>query len=227
MSLASGLGETFAIGVGTPLSAVCVLPLYPAFIAYLANNDGSGPDRSPILLGVLVVAGVISSVGLVGIVFTTVLQESINRAVESASVFAFAVLAVAGAVLLADLEAFSRLPSIDPPRFQYSPATAFSYGFFFGAIVLPCNPGFIALFFARVPVLFETRLESMLGFLAFGLGIGAPLLAVAALSEPFGRQLTRTLAAHKSLVNRVTGAILVGVSLYYLVDVFEVVTSPF
>ena len=35
-----GLAEMFWIGVVTPLTAVCVLPLYPAFISYLASTGG-------------------------------------------------------------------------------------------------------------------------------------------------------------------------------------------
>lgn len=218
--------ELFLIGVGTPLSAVCVLPLYPAFVAYLANaGDGSAGDgggRSPLLLGILVVAGVLSSVGLVGFVFTTLLQRSLTGVVEVVSPVAFGVLVVVGAALVLDLDVFDRIPSVEPPRSRYPSVTAYAYGFFFGAVVLPCNPGFVALFFARVPILFETRVGGMLGFLAFGLGIGAPLLAFAALSESFGRRLTRLLARHSGPINRVTGAIVLAVSAYYLVVVFDV-----
>ncbi len=36
MALAGYL-ELFLIGVATPLTAACVLPLYPAFVGYLAS----------------------------------------------------------------------------------------------------------------------------------------------------------------------------------------------
>jgi cytochrome c-type biogenesis protein len=235
MSIATRLLELFLIGVATPLTAACVLPLYPAFVAYLASSSGADGDAgidggtdagaggpSPALLGVLVVAGVLSFVGLVGAVFTTVLQESLTGVVAVVSPVAFGVLALVGVALLFDLEVFSRLPTVEPPQSRYPTVSAFAYGFFFGAIVLPCNPGFVALFFARVPILFETRLAGLLGFLAFGLGIGAPLLAFALLSESLGRRATRTLARYSGPINRVTGAIVLGVSLYYLVYVFDV-----
>lgn len=235
MSLATRLLELFLIGVGTPLTAVCVLPLYPAFVAYLANGGtdaGNGADdaRSPLLLGVLVVAGVLSFVALVGVAFTTVLERSLTPVIEVVSPVAFGVLVLIGVALLLDLEVFSRIPTVDPPQSRHPTATAFGYGFFFGAIVLPCNPGFIALFFARVPILFDSRLGSLLGFLAFGLGIGAPLLAFAVLSESAGRRMTRTLARYSGPINRVTGAIVLAVSVYYLVAVFDVLGtggSPF
>lgn len=222
MSLAVDLAEVFAIGVGTPLSAACVIPLYPAFVAYLANNESTGFGSRPIVLGGFVVAGVLTFMGLVGFVFTKLLETSLSRVIEAVSPIAFGILVLIGLVLLADLDVFARVPTVDPPQFEYPSATAFSYGFFFGAIIIPCNPGLIALFFARAPVLFDTQFQSLLGFLAFGLGIGAPLLAIAAVSESSGQRLTRLLAQYKSPINRVTGLILLSVSLYYLISVFEV-----
>lgn len=219
----AGLIENFLLGVATPLSAACVIPLYPAFIAYLASTGGEDESRSVLLLGVLVMGGVLAFMAALGILFTFVLQESISAVVADVSPIAFTVLAVVGTVLLVDPKGFSRLPSFEPPQSRYPSASAFSYGFFFGAIVIPCNPGTISLFFARTPVLYDTHLESMLGFLAFGLGIGAPLLAFAIVSEPFARRVTGTLARYSGPVNRAVGAILVVVSVYYLVFVFGVV----
>lgn len=69
------IAEVFLIGVATPLTAVCVLPLYPAFISSLASAgvDESGSARSPLWLGLLVVSGVLVFVGTVAFLFTTVL----------------------------------------------------------------------------------------------------------------------------------------------------------
>jgi len=213
--------EMFSLGVATPLTAACVIPLYPAFIAYLANaSEDGGSDRSILLLGLLVVAGVISFMLSVGVVYTFILEETLTNAVERFSPVAFGLLTLIGLVMMIDPKGFSRLPTVEPPHSRYPTASAFGYGFFFGAIVIPCNPGIIALFFARTPILFDTHLESMLGFLSFGLGIGAPLLGLAIVSEPFGKRITRTLAQYSDPINRAVGAILVGVSVYYLNYVF-------
>jgi len=218
---AGTLLEDFLIGVATPLTAACVIPLYPAFIGYLASTgDEDGGGHSPLLLGLLVVAGVLSFMGIVGFLFTFVLGESIGRVVSNVSPYAFALLAVIGAVLLVNPKGFSQVPTFEPPQSRYPAATAFSYGFFFGAIIIPCSPGTISLFFARTPVLYDSHAESMLGFIAFGLGIGAPLLSFAIVSESFGRRVTGTLARYSSPINRGVGAVLLVVSLYYLVDVF-------
>jgi cytochrome c-type biogenesis protein len=217
--------EMFWIGVVTPLTAVCVLPLYPAFISYLASaGDDGGQRRSPALLGVLVVAGVISFMAVAGYLFVVVLEIGIEGGfVGRFGPWVFAVLGMVGAVLLVDPAGFSRLPSFEPPHTERPYASAFGYGFFFGGVIIPCNPGFIGLFFARQAVLFEGAVQNMVGFLSFGLGIGAPLLAFALLSESLGRRLTRTLARYSNPINRAVGGFLLLVAGYYLTFVFAVV----
>ncbi|KTG30669.1 cytochrome C biogenesis protein [Haloferax profundi] len=225
MDLAPRLFELFVLGVGTPLTAACALPLYPGFLAYLArqSTQGDGDGGLPIAaLGALVTVGAVSFMLVVGVVFSLLLEISLTAVVEIVSPLAFGVLFVVSLALLADAKVFARIPTLEPPETRHPALSAFSYGFFFGAIVLPCNPGFIALFFARVPVLFDTAAESLLGFLAFGLGIGAPLLAFALVSERYSRQVTRWFARHTTSINRVTGAVMLVVSVYYLVVVFDV-----
>lgn len=235
--------ESFVIGVLTPLTAVCVLPLYPGFLAYLAaqgrrrgpsgvsatktsreaptSASASDTGISVPLLGLLVVAGVVSFMLAVGLVFSTLLEASLTGVVAAVSPIAFVVLALLGVVLLADVDLYGLLPTVEPPTARHPALSAFAYGFFFGAIVLPCNPAFVALFFAR-SFLFASPLGSLLNFLAFGLGIGAPLLALSLVSVRYGRRIVGALTRHASLVNRVSGAVLLVVSLYYLVAVFDV-----
>ncbi|POG55215.1 cytochrome c biogenesis protein CcdA [Haloferax marisrubri] len=233
--LAPRLFELFVLGVGTPLTAACALPLYPGFLAYLArqssrasgespsSDDSTGDGGLPIaVLGGLVTAGAVSFMLVVGVVFSLLLEVSLTAVVEVVSPAAFVVLFVVSLALLFDAKVFARLPIIEPPETRHPALSAFAYGFFFGAIVLPCNPGFIALFFARVPVLFDTAAESLLGFLAFGLGIGAPLLVFALVSERYSRRATRWFARHTTAINRVTGAVMLVVSAYYLLVVFDV-----
>ncbi|ELZ90139.1 cytochrome c biogenesis protein transmembrane region [Haloferax mucosum ATCC BAA-1512] len=227
--LAPRLFELFVLGVGTPLTAACALPLYPGFLAYLARQSSRGASASdstrglPIAaLGGLVTVGAVSFMLVVGVVFSLLLEISLTVVVEIVSPIAFGVLFLVSLALLADAKLFARLPTLEPPETRHPALSAFSYGFFFGAIVLPCNPGFIALFFARVPVLFDTAAESLLGFFAFGLGIGAPLLAFSLVSERYSRRVTRWFARHTTAINRVTGAVMLVVSVYYLLVVFDV-----
>lgn len=224
MASPAGLFGSFALGLATPLTAVCVLPLYPGFLAYLSNR---GDDvRLPIgLLGGLVAAGVLAFMLLLGLLFTTVLETSLTNVVGVVSPVAFGLLGAASLLLLADVEVGQYLPSVEPPGASHPAASAFGYGFFFGAIVIPCNPGFVAVFFARA-FLFSDPVGSLLNFLAFGGGIAAPLLALAVVSDRWRSRVTGTLTAHRSLVNRATGAVMLAVSVYYLVVVFGVVPVP-
>jgi cytochrome c-type biogenesis protein len=229
-----GLIEMFWIGVVTPLTAVCVLPLYPAFISYLASTEAHNRRRhSPVVLGGLVVGGVISFMTLAGMIFVSLLDIGIESGfVGRFGPVMFSILAIIGAVLVVDPAGFSRLPSFEPPHTNHPHLSAFGYGFFFGGIIIPCNPGFIGLFFARQAVLFEGIFQNMIGFLLFGLGIGTPLLVFAIASESTGRRVTATLARHSDSINRVVGGALLSIAIYYLIFVFTIIpgwnpSSPF
>lgn len=219
MGLLSEAATSFSLGLATPLSAVCVIPLYPAFLAFLSNQDDDAPSVAA--LGVLVALGVVAFMAAVGVVFTTVLEQSLTGVVSTVSPVAFGVLAVLGVALAADLHPQSRLPTAEPPQTRYPSLSAFAYGAFFGAIVLPCNPGFIAVFFARA-FLFSDPVASLANFGSFGLGMAAPLLAFAFASEPWRDRVIGVLTDHRRVINAVTGVVLVAISLYYLVAVFAV-----
>jgi cytochrome c-type biogenesis protein len=219
MGLLASTVESYALGLATPLSAVCVVPLYPGFLAFLSNQDEDAPSIA--VLGVLVALGVVAFMGAVGVVFTTVLETSLTGVVETVSPPAFALLAVLGVVLMADLHPQSRLPTVEPPQTRYPSLSAFAYGAFFGAIVLPCNPGFISVFFARA-FLFADPISSLANFGAFGLGMGSPLLWFAFVSEPWRDRVLGALTDHRRAVNVATGAAVFAISVYYLLVVFAV-----
>jgi cytochrome c-type biogenesis protein len=219
VSLLSEAATSFTLGLATPLSAVCVIPLYPGFLAFLSNQDDDAPPIA--VLGVLVALGVVAFMAAVGVLFTTLLETSLTGVVETVSPPAFALLALLGVALLADLHPQSRLPTVEPPQTRYPSASAFGYGAFFGAIVLPCNPGFISVFFARA-FLFSDPVTSLANFVAFGVGMGTPLLTFAFVSEPWRDRVLGLLTGNRRAVNAATGLVLLAVSLYYLLFVFEV-----
>lgn len=223
MLLLADLAESFVLGVLTPLGAVCVLPLYPGFLAYLSNRlAGHEAHRRTILLIALsVTGGVIAFMFLLGILFTTILQVSLTRVIGIVSPIAFGILIIISLLLLLNVDIGRLLPRARIPRAKSPWLSAFLYGFFFGAIVIPCNPLFIAVFFTRsVSVLgFGANL---LRFLAFGIGIAAPLVALAVLSTAASGAVIGFLTKHRSIINRIAGALMLGVSIYYLVFVFRI-----
>lgn len=220
MVTAAQLAGTFALGLATPLTAVCVIPLYPGFLAYL-SGQAADARLSIGVLGALVAAGVLSFMLALGLLFTTVLQTSLTRVIGVVSPVAFAILWVFGLALIADRYPQRWLPTIQPPESRRPTLSAFGYGAFFGAIVLPCNPGFIGVFFARA-FLFADPIASVANFVAFGIGMGAPLFGTAVLADPYRDRVLAVLTLHRRAINIGTGAVLVAVATYYLIVVFDV-----
>jgi cytochrome c-type biogenesis protein len=218
----ANLSSTFLLGPATPLTAVCVIPLYPGFIAFLANSN-TGKTRSPAALGLLVVAGTLAFMTLLGVVFTTVLQVSLTRVVGIISPLAFGILLLVSLALLLDLDLGRLFPTIQAPTAGTPLRRAFLFGFFFGAIVLPCNPGFIAIFFAKTAAVSGAEYASgLLQFAVFGLGIGAPLMILALISGAASKRIISWLVKYKSVVNRSAGALMLVLSLFFLVCDFHV-----
>lgn len=221
MSIAD-FGSSFLLGVLTPLTAVCVLPLYPGFLAYLANQFSGKVNRKQYaLLGLVITLGVILFMFLLGIIFTTFLQVSLTRIIGIISPLAFGILGIISILLILDVDIGRFLPKAQVKTTNNPLLSALVYGFFFGAIVIPCNPAFIAAFFARV-LLFDNAVNSILNFVLFGFGLGFPLLAFSLLSAKWSSVIISIVTKYKTSINRIAGIIMLGISLYYLIVVFKV-----
>ncbi|MDY6761565.1 MAG: cytochrome c biogenesis protein CcdA [Candidatus Nanohaloarchaea archaeon] len=222
MGVLADLGTAFVLGLLTPLTAACVLPLYPGFLTYITEQlDADAGRTAYAAAGIAVAAGVVSFMVGIGIVFTTILQVSLTSVVEVVSPAAFALLGLVSIGLIADVQLDRYLPQVTSPSLGGPLRNAFSFGLFFGAIVLPCNPGFIAAFFIRSAVI-ENPVTNILGFIFFGAGIGAPLLAFSLVSMQWSSTIIAVLTRHRTRINRTAGVIMLAVSLYYIVVVFQV-----
>ena len=174
-------------------------------------------------LGGLVTSGVILFMLLVGLVFTTLIEASLTRVIQVVSPIAFAALAVISVLLIFNVDAGKLFPQARIPSVKSPYLSALLYGFFFGAIVAPCNPGMIAAFFTKALATTTTHfLVNMLHFLLFSLGIGFPLLVIALVSGTASQMIVRFLVTYKAVINRVAGAIMLAISLYYLLFVFRI-----
>jgi len=214
------VGTSYLLGLITPITALCVIPLYPAFLARIARLAKRDRDDRAVFawIGLVVTLGVITFMGLLGVVFTTLLQESLQRVIGIVSPIAFAILALIGVLMMAGVELRRKVRLLEPKN----PLLAsYLYGFFFGAIVIPCNPAFIAAFLAR-SALIADPVASVLNFLAFGIGIGTPLIALSLVSRAASRTMLNLLVRYERGIAFAAGAIMTGVALYYLVVVFEI-----
>lgn len=210
------------------MTAVCVLPLYPGFLAYLSGQISKTQEASEenrkvlILFGFIVTAGVITFMLLLGLLFTTILKISLTKVIGIVSPIAFAILGIIGIILVLDIDVGKYLPTGKAPTSSNPFLDAFLYGFFFGAIVIPCNPAFIAAFFTLSFSGTSGFIANMLNFLFFGLGLGAPLLTFSLLSGASSATVIGLLINNKKKINVISGAIMIVVSIYYLLFVFRI-----
>jgi cytochrome c-type biogenesis protein len=135
----STIYDAFLLGLLTPLTAACVLPLYPGFLAYLSNQLSGKEDKKTLaLFGLVITTGVVLFMFILGLVFTTILQVSLTNVVGKVSPIAFGILFVISLLLIFDVDIGKFLPKAKTPTGTKNPwLNAFSFGFFFGAIVVP------------------------------------------------------------------------------------------
>ncbi|MBN2405852.1 MAG: hypothetical protein JXE06_09755 [Coriobacteriia bacterium] len=155
---------------------------------------------------------------VLGLIFTTLLQRSLSDVIEVVSPVAFGVLAIAGIFLMLGKTPKRKVRPILPKNPVLGSVI---YGFMFGAIVIPCNPALIAFFFTRAATVGDFT-ANMANFLAFGLGIATPLLVLSLITRAGSRVIIDGLIRYQRQIDLVAGAIMTGVSIYYLLFVFEV-----
>jgi cytochrome c-type biogenesis protein len=218
----TNLWLSFLAGLFAPLGAVCVLPLYPGFLAYLSSKiSDKSPRRNIILLGVVVSVGVLISMFLFGLVFTYFLQESLTRAIGIISPIAFGILAIFSLFMIFNFDFGKFIPQINSPVAKNPILGAFAFGFFFGAIVLPCNPASLVILFAISTTTLSFAVN-MLNFILFGVGMALPLLIFSFASAKWNQKVIGFLTKNKRKINLTAGVIMLGISLYYLFFVFRI-----
>lgn len=224
VSFLANFFTSFVLGLLTPLTALCVLPLYPGFLVFLSSKleEKSKKKVRPLVLGLVVTAGVLLFMILLGLIFTTVFQVSLTQVIFIISPIAFILLGIIALLLIFNVDIGRFFPKVHAPIVDNPLWSAFIFGFFFGAIVIPCNPAFIAAFFARATLLSTNFIPNMLNFLSFGVGIAFPLLVFSAVSEKATKTIISFLAKYKRAINLIAGIIMLGVALYYLIYVFRI-----
>lgn len=213
MSIAE-LAAAFGIGLLATLSP-CALPLYPGFLAYLAARSGESGARGTRWLGLAVLAGILTMMLAIGGAIA-VLQVAVGRVLVVITPLADLVVIALGVALLLGANPFARLPSLAAGTGARGPIlSAYLYGLMYGPIAVPCSgPLLIAIFTLSLTV--TDFLQKLLFFLAFGLGFGVPLVAIAFVAAGRSAALLRVFARNYATVSRVAGVILIGVGLYAL-----------
>lgn len=217
-ALIAGLGP---VGLGLASAASpCLLPLYPGFLAYLAANSASLEGRRGTgLLGLLVLAGVLSTMVIVAIILVAIAVPT-SRLLAYATPVIDGLLIVLGLLLVAGRNPFQRLPGVSVPVVSSPFGRAYLYGVFLGPIALPCaGPFLVSLLGISLGV--GDAVGKIGTFLLFGLGFGLPLVVLSLLTGVRARSIVRWVVQRHRSIELVAGVLLVVVAILDLADKWE------
>ena len=197
---------SFWLGVGAAASP-CLLPLYPTFLAMLATRRGDDGRASWAFLGLAVVLGVVTALTLVGLAVTAV-STSLSGILGWLVPLSTVLLVILGVLLILGRNPFAVLTTVRMPVIRHPLGQAYVYGLLYGPVALPCAGPFIVALLA-ISIGLEETTSRVLTFVAFGLGMGAPLIVISFLGATRARSMTTWLTRHHLAIGRVAGVLLI------------------
>ena len=206
--------SAFLLGNGAILTNVCMLPLYPGLIAFLAGNaNNEASKRATGWLGIFVLAGILTLMTLVGgLLF--LLQRSFGAVLPWLLPVIYGAVIVLGLMMLAGVNPFARLGTFQTPLLRNPYWAAYVYGLLLGPMTLPCAGPVILSAFLVGAGSFAVLADGLVYFLFFGLGFGWPLVVLPLVALPLQRRSTGWLTRHYKLLTRISGVLLVGIGLF-------------
>jgi cytochrome c-type biogenesis protein len=205
--------EAFALGNAAILGNVCMLPLYPGLFVLLADRvESGGSTRSIRWMGVLVLAGVLTSmVGLGALLH--LLSRSFSDVLGVMLPVLYGLVAVFGVLMLLDRNPLVRMRTAQVPILSGPASSAFVYGLAMGPLTLPCTGPLIISAFVVGGVAGSGELvDGLVYFLFFGLGFGWPLVLLPLLAAPAQQRMTRFLTRHHRAITILSGILLLAVA---------------
>lgn len=203
----------FVLGNGAILTNVCLLPLYPGLIAFLAAQRSDGRRRTQAGLGAFVLLGVLVLMIATGAVLYAV-RASFAALLPWLLPLAYVGVAVLGVAVLLGRNPFARLGAPSAPLLRDPRAAAFAYGVLLAPMTLPCTgPIIVAAFVlgAGDPGALGGELAYVL---AFGLGFGWPLVLLPVLAAAAQRRLIAGMARHHRRLEVVSGIALLAIAVW-------------
>ena len=207
--------QAFLLGNAAILTNVCILPLYPGVIAFLAGTAQHARGRKALRwLGLLVLAGVLSLMLAVGWLLY-VFQASFSVVLPWLLPAIYAAVVVLGALMLLGRNPFRSL-TVAPAQDSLlrSPYVgAYMYGLLLGPMTLPCAGPIVVSAFLLGAGSAQQLAGSLAYFLAFGLGFGWPLVLLPLLAQPFQRRFTQWTVRYDRALTAASGALLVAIGM--------------
>ena len=206
--------EAFLLGNGAILTNVCLLPLYPGLIAFLVGNAENERAKGVAgWLGLIVLLGILTLMLLVGFILFA-LQRSFASLLPWLLPLIYGAVIVLGLFMMTGRNPFMRLAGLQTPVLNNPFFTAFLYGLLLGPMTLPCTGPIIVSAFLLGSGNPASLADHLLYFLVFGLGFGWPLVLLPLIALPLQQNLTRWLAQHHKLLNRITGLLLIAIGFF-------------
>ncbi len=215
----------FLAGNAAILTNVCLLPLYPGLIAFLAGSaEDERAQRASAWLGLLVLAGVLTLMFAVGLLLY-LLSQSFGAILPVLLPLIYGIVLALGLLMLIGINPFARLATAQSPALRSPYLSAYVYGLLLGPMTLPCTgPIVVAAFVVGVSGGAGALADQLLYFLAFGFGFGWPLVLLPVLARGAQRRFTGWLTRHHALLTRISGLLLVAIGLFgFAVEVFQVI----
>ncbi len=209
----------FGAGVLSAASP-CLLPLYPGFIAYLgANAQALEGRRATGLLGLLVLAGVLTTMVAVAVILVAIAVPT-SRLLAYATPFVDGFLIILGLLLLFGRNPFERLPGMRVPVVANPYGQAYLYGIMLGPIALPCaGPFLVSLLGISLGV--ADAVGKIGTFVLFGLGFGLPLVVLSFLTAVRSRAVVRWIVSRHRALEVIAGVLLVAIGTIDIIDKWE------
>ena len=206
--------QGFSLGNSAILTNVCLLPLYPGLVAFLAGNaNNENSKKSTKFLGLLVLAGVLSLMLIMSVIVFS-LQASFGIVLYWLLPLIYTSIILIGITMLLGFNPFNRLATVQAPMLKNPYITAYLYGLFLGPMTLPCTGPIIVSSILLSSGSTQTLFREMGFFLAFGIGFGWPLVVLPLFSMSLQRRATGWLNKNHGLLTRISGLIIIAIGVW-------------
>ena len=216
-NILSELWQGVLLGNAAILTNVCILPLYPGLIAYLAGNASQNDDEDEVKrikrqratkwLGLLVLLGILTLMTAVGGLLYA-FQQSFGSLLIWLLPVIYGIVILLGILMLTGNNPFNRLTTTQIPLLDNPYIGAYLYGILLGPMTLPCAGPIVVSAFLLGAGSITSLSSSLLFFFAFGLGFGWPARPLAPsrhlTPNPFHQMDDEKLQAPHTYFGRIT-----------------------
>ena len=206
----------FVLGNTSILTNVCLLPLYPGLIAFLAGHvtrsDKVKSSQSTVWLGAIVLVGVLTTMLLTGLLLF-LLQRSFASLLTVILPLSYVLIIVLGILTFRGGNPFARFEVSQSHLLANPYVSAYLYGVFLAPMTLPCTGPLILSTFVLGVGTVASLTNGILYFIAFGLGFGWPLLVLPLFANSVQSHFISWLQEKHQFINQVAGILLIGIGL--------------